>query len=48
MARPLIIATNRKPAGNVRKFVEFVLGPEGQQYVEKTGHLPNSALTEKK
>ncbi|MEO6786217.1 MAG: substrate-binding domain-containing protein [Chthoniobacteraceae bacterium] len=39
LARPLVIATPRKPAGNVRRFVEFMLGPTGQSFLKKTGHL---------
>ena len=48
LARPLVIATARKPAGKVRRFVEFMLGAEGQAFVKKTGHLPNAELAETK
>ncbi len=44
LARPLIIATSRKPAGKVRRFVEFMLGEEGQKFVKKTGHVTNAEL----
>lgn len=47
LARPLVIATPRKPAGKVRRFVEFMLGPEGQSFLKKTGHLSNADLAEK-
>ena len=48
IARPLIIATARKPAGKVRRFVEFMLSAEGQAYVKKTGHISNAELAGKK
>ncbi len=48
LARPLILATGRKPAGKVRRFVEFMLSAEGQAFVKKTGHIPNAELAEKK
>ena len=48
IARPLVIATTRKPAGKVRRFVEFMLGPEGQSFLKQTGHLTNAELAEKK
>jgi phosphate transport system substrate-binding protein len=46
LARPLVIATPRKPAGKVRRFVEFMLGP-GQAFVKKAGHLTNAELEAK-
>jgi phosphate transport system substrate-binding protein len=48
LARPLIIATSKKPAGRVRRFVDFMLGPMGQEFVKKTGHIPNADLQEAK
>jgi phosphate transport system substrate-binding protein len=48
LARPLVIATAHKPAGKVRRFVEFMLSPEGQAFVKKTGHIANAELAEKK
>lgn len=48
LARPLILATMRKPSGKVRRFIEFMLSPEGQAFVKKTGHLSNAELAEKK
>ena len=47
LSRPLIIATPRKPAGKVRRFVEFMLGPAGQSFLNKTGHLSNADLEAK-
>lgn len=44
-ARPLVIATSRKPSGKARRFVEFMLSPAGQSFVRKTGHIPNAELT---
>jgi phosphate transport system substrate-binding protein len=48
LARPLMIATTRKPAGKVRRFIEFMLSDEGQAFVKKTGHVTNAELGEKK
>ena len=48
LARPLVIATSRKPAGKVRRFVEFMLSDEGQAFVKKTGHVTNAEMVEKK
>ncbi len=47
-ARPLVIATSRKPSGKARRFVEFMLGAEGQAFVKKAGHLTNAELAGKK
>jgi len=47
LARPLIIATPRKPSGNLRRFVDFMLGPTGQSFLKKTGHLSNADLEAK-
>jgi phosphate transport system substrate-binding protein len=44
LARPLIMATARKPAGKVRRLVDFMLGPTAQEFVKRTGHIPNSEL----
>lgn len=48
LSRPLMIATSRKPAGKVRRLVDFMLGPVGQEFVKKTGHLPNAELVNDK
>jgi phosphate transport system substrate-binding protein len=44
LARPLIVATSKKPAGRARRFIDFMLGPVGQEFVKKSGHVPNSEL----
>jgi phosphate transport system substrate-binding protein len=44
LSRPLVIATARKPAGKVRRFVEFMLSDAGQSFVKKTGHLSLAEL----
>jgi len=48
LARPLIMATARKPAGKVRRLVDFMLGPAAQEFVKKTGHIPNADLVVEK
>ncbi len=44
LARPLFLATNRNPAAAPtdmqREFIEFVLGPLGQEVVKKEGYYP--------
>ncbi len=45
LARPLVMATSRKPSGRIRSFVDFMLGPIGQSFVKKTGHVSNAELT---
>ncbi len=47
LSRALIIATPRKPAGKVRRFVDFMLGPAGQPFLNQTGHLSNADLDAK-
>ena len=47
LSRSLVIATPRKPAGKVRRFVDFMLGPGGQAFLSKTGHLANGDLETK-
>ena len=44
IARPLMMITARKPAGAVRRFVEYMLSPAGQEFVKKTGHVTNAEL----
>lgn len=39
MSRPLYLVTNGPPAGDARRFVDFVLSPEGQRLVRKHGYL---------
>lgn len=39
-ARPNFFYTNGEPAGFAKTFIDYVLGPEGQAMVEKTGFVP--------
>ena len=48
IARPLMMITAKKPTGGVRRFIEFMLGPVGQEFVKKTGHIPNAELVTEK
>lgn len=48
IARPLMMITSRKPTGGVRRFIDFMLGPVGQEFVKKTGHIPNAELMAEK
>ena len=48
ISRGLFITTSRKPAGKTRRFVDFVLGPAGQEWVKKVGHIPNTELEKAK
>ena len=34
ISRPLLLITNGTPEGDVKAYVDFILGPEGQQIVE--------------
>jgi len=40
ISRPLIMVTREKPQGLVADFLDFVLGPEGQQLVVKIDFVP--------
>ena len=40
ISRPLLVYTNGKPAGLVKKFVDFMLSKEGQEIVLKTDFVP--------
>lgn len=40
IARPLQVYTNGEPAGVIKEFVDFMLGPDGQRIVEETGYTP--------
>ncbi len=40
IARPLYIYTNGEPKGPAASFVKFLLSPEGQAIVGKTGYVP--------
>jgi phosphate transport system substrate-binding protein len=39
IARPLFMYTRNQPAGHVKVFLDFVLGPEGQKIVEDMGFV---------
>lgn len=40
IVRPLYQSTTGRPEGLVRKFIEFEIGPEGQQIVSREGFFP--------
>lgn len=40
VARPLFMFTNGWPEGTVSDFINFVVGPEGQEIVKKEGYVP--------
>jgi phosphate transport system substrate-binding protein len=40
ISRPLFLYTNGEPQGLVKKFIDFVLSPEGQDIVLKTDFVP--------
>lgn len=44
LSRPLFLLTNGEPAGNAKVFVEFMLGPRGQELVRKHGYLSLNEL----
>jgi phosphate transport system substrate-binding protein len=39
LSRPLFMYTNGKPSGDTKKFIDFVLGREGQKIVEEEGFV---------
>ena len=39
-AAEFFAVTNRKPENNVRLFIEWMLSPEGQEIIERTGYVP--------
>ena len=39
IARPLFMYTNGEPQGTVKKFIDFVMSPEGQTIVEQVGYI---------
>ncbi|MGH9190476.1 MAG: phosphate ABC transporter substrate-binding protein [Acidimicrobiales bacterium] len=39
MSRPLYLVTNGPPAGEAKRFIDFVVSPEGQRLVRKHGYL---------
>jgi phosphate transport system substrate-binding protein len=44
LARSLLVYTLGPPEGEVKKYLEWVLSPEGQAVVEKGGYIPVTAL----
>ena len=46
ISRPLYIYTLGEPTGAVQEFVEWVLGPVGQQIVAEVGYVPNPQTAE--
>lgn len=40
LTRYLYLYTVNKPRGEVKAFIDWVLSPTGQQFVEKTGYIP--------
>lgn len=47
MCRDLSLLTNGEPTGLVKEFVDFMLGPRGQELVKKHGYLNLADLGEK-
>ena len=39
MSRPLLLVTRGEPAGRIREFVDFVVGPRGQELLGHHGYL---------
>ena len=37
ISRPLFMATNGKPKGDIAQFLTWIVGPEGQAIVEREG-----------
>lgn len=44
MSRPLFLVTDGPPTGGAKRFIDFVLSPEGQELVTRHGYLNLSAL----
>ena len=40
IARPLLMYTARPPEGEVKRFLDYLLGPEGQELVRQEGFVP--------
>ena len=40
IARPLLIYTPGEPTGNLKSFIEWCQGPEGQKIVREVGYIP--------
>lgn len=39
LSRPLFMYTNGKPAGDIKKYIDFVLGREGKKIIEEEGFV---------
>ncbi len=39
LSRPLFMYTNNKPSGDIKKYIDFVLGKEGKKIVEEEGFV---------
>ena len=39
LSRALYMYTNAKPTGDVKAFIDFVLGPQGKQLIEEEGFV---------
>ena len=39
MSRPMLMITSRTITDKLRDFVQFMIGPRGQEYVKKSGHV---------
>ena len=40
IARPLYLYTAGEPDGAAKLFIDFCMGPEGQEIVRQTGYVP--------
>jgi phosphate transport system substrate-binding protein len=47
LSRPLYFVTGKHPTGKVRALIEFMVSKEGQECVEKAGHVPLALLKKK-
>jgi phosphate transport system substrate-binding protein len=48
MMRPLVFSTNRQPTGKVRELLEYLMSPDGQALVKKSGNVPAVELDAEK
>src|SRR5207249_3079386 len=40
IARPLYLYTLGEPAGEIKGYIGWILGPDGQKVVQETGYIP--------
>jgi phosphate transport system substrate-binding protein len=40
ISRYLFLYASRKPTGEIKKYIDWITGPEGQKVVEETGYIP--------